>query len=169
MPKNTGFNVQRLALNRSEVALSLGVSSSSVDTMVTEGFLPPPRQWHSRKLWLVSEVEAYLNEWPSDAAATAVNVLDRLLGGNDSDAGEAEWRRKVIASPLNQRERKALKQLLAYGEGEWAHRTKVYCGPDTQERLETRGYLKIRNQIKFPDRVDSYALTAEGRSEAAKL
>jgi len=28
--------------------------------------LPPPRQWHSRKLWLVSEVEAYLNEWPSE-------------------------------------------------------------------------------------------------------
>ncbi|RRI02289.1 hypothetical protein EH240_12535 [Mesorhizobium tamadayense] len=34
--------------------------------MVTEGALPPPRTWHSRKLWLVAEVEAHMNEWPVD-------------------------------------------------------------------------------------------------------
>lgn len=58
--------IVRLALSRTEVALSIGVSVTSVDQMVAEGALPPPRKWHSRKLWLVSEVEAYLNEWPSD-------------------------------------------------------------------------------------------------------
>lgn len=54
----------RLALSRVDVALAIGVSASSVDQMVKEGALPPPRKWHSRKLWLVSEIEAYLNEWP---------------------------------------------------------------------------------------------------------
>jgi hypothetical protein len=34
--------------------------------MVAEGALPPPRKWHSRKLWLVSEIEAHLNEWPTE-------------------------------------------------------------------------------------------------------
>jgi excisionase family DNA binding protein len=34
--------------------------------MVIEGALPPPRRWHSEKLWLVSEVEAFLNDWPID-------------------------------------------------------------------------------------------------------
>lgn len=56
----------RLALSRAEVALSISVSVSSVDQMVAEGALPSPRKWHSRKLWLVSEIEAYLNELPSE-------------------------------------------------------------------------------------------------------
>lgn len=54
----------RLALSRAEVALAIGVSAGSVDQMVSEGFLPPPRKWHSRKLWLVSEIEAHVCEWP---------------------------------------------------------------------------------------------------------
>jgi len=56
--------VPRLGLNRSEVALAIGVSVNTVDLMVAEGFLPKPKLWHSRKLWLVSEIEASLSEWP---------------------------------------------------------------------------------------------------------
>lgn len=56
----------RLALSRAELALSIGVSVGSIDEMVEEGALPHPRRWHSRKLWLVSEVEAHLSQWPSD-------------------------------------------------------------------------------------------------------
>jgi hypothetical protein len=64
------LNVQRLAFNRTELALSLGVSVNTVDIMVAEGFLPPARRWHTRKLWIVAEVQAYLSEWPAaDAGA----------------------------------------------------------------------------------------------------
>lgn len=58
--------VIRLALNRSEVAIAIGVSVSSLDVMVSEGALPPPRLWHSRKLWIVSEIEAALGDLPID-------------------------------------------------------------------------------------------------------
>lgn len=58
--------IVRLALSRTEVALAIGVSVGSVDQMVEEGVLPKPRRWHSRKLWLVSEIEAHLSEWPVD-------------------------------------------------------------------------------------------------------
>lgn len=70
--------IVRLALSRAEVALSIGVSVSSVDQMVDEGALPPPRKWHSRKLWLVSEIEANLNEWPTegDPHSSWTNVFD---------------------------------------------------------------------------------------------
>jgi predicted DNA-binding transcriptional regulator AlpA len=56
----------RITLGPTEVAESIGVSVASVDKMVREGALPRPRIWHSRKLWLVSEIEAYLSEWPTD-------------------------------------------------------------------------------------------------------
>jgi|UPI00056580EE predicted DNA-binding transcriptional regulator AlpA len=59
-------NVPRLGLNRSEVALAIGVSVNTVDLMVEEGFLPRPRKWHSRKVWLVAEVAATMSEWPED-------------------------------------------------------------------------------------------------------
>jgi predicted DNA-binding transcriptional regulator AlpA len=58
--------VVRLALNQAEVALAIGVSVSSVTAMVAEGILPPARRWRSRKLWLVSEIEAALSELPVD-------------------------------------------------------------------------------------------------------
>ena len=59
--------VPRLALNRTEVAIALGLSADSIDRMVDEGVLPPPRRWHKRKLWLVAEIEAFLTELPADA------------------------------------------------------------------------------------------------------
>ncbi len=67
----------RLALSRTEVALAIGVSVTSVDQMVAEGALPQPRKWHARKLWLVSEIEAHLNEWPSDGKEDYSNFFGR--------------------------------------------------------------------------------------------
>jgi len=61
--------VVRLALSRAEVALSIGVGVNTIDVMVAGGFLPPPRKWHSERLWLVSEVEAYLKAWPTEDEA----------------------------------------------------------------------------------------------------
>ena len=59
-------NVPRLGLNRLEVAQAIGVSANTVDLMVEEGFLPKPRKWHSRKVWLVSDVVAALASWPEE-------------------------------------------------------------------------------------------------------
>lgn len=65
-PIAPGQSVPRLCLNRNEVAASLGVSPNTVDEMVREGNLPEPKRWHTRKLWLVSEISAYIAEWPTD-------------------------------------------------------------------------------------------------------
>lgn len=67
---NITRHVPRLSLSRSEVALAIGVSPSSVDQMVSEGRLPRPRVWHTRKVWLVSEIESYLHDWPQDGHAS---------------------------------------------------------------------------------------------------
>lgn len=69
--------VPRLGLNRAEVAMAIGVSANTVDRMVEEGFLPRPKRWHTRKLWLVWEIEAAMASWPTDEA-----------GQDDDD----EWR-----------------------------------------------------------------------------
>jgi predicted DNA-binding transcriptional regulator AlpA len=58
--------VPRIGLNRAELAIAIGVSPNTIDRMVEEGALPPPRKWHSRKIWIVTEVEAAMLEWPSD-------------------------------------------------------------------------------------------------------
>ncbi|MDO3434378.1 hypothetical protein QWJ46_16990 [Rhizobium sp. CBN3] len=83
-PKAISRIVPRLGLNRAEVALAIGFSVNSVDLMVAEGFLPKPRIWHSRKVWLVSEIEASMSEWPEDG-------LPLGKGEKDADDGDI-WR-----------------------------------------------------------------------------
>jgi hypothetical protein len=73
--------IPRLGLSRAELAIAIGVSTGSVDQMVTEGVLPPPRTWHTRKIWLVSEVEAYLNEWPMEGQNAASISWDEPTPG----------------------------------------------------------------------------------------
>lgn len=58
--------IPRVGFNRSEVAIAIGVSTNTVDRMVEEGFLPRPRIWHTRKIWIVAEVQAAMLEWPVD-------------------------------------------------------------------------------------------------------
>lgn len=60
--------VPRFLLNRTEIAIALGVSPTTIDVMVQEGRLPPPRTWHSRKFWRVSEIEAATSEWPMEGS-----------------------------------------------------------------------------------------------------
>lgn len=79
--------VPRIGLNRSEVALAIGFSANTVDLMVAEGFLPKPRVWHSRKVWLVSEIEASMSEWPEDGVPLS-------KGEKDVDDGDS-WRASV--------------------------------------------------------------------------
>lgn len=63
--------VPRIALSRAEVALAIGVSTNSVDLMVKEGTLPKPRKWHTRKIWIVAEIEASMFNWPVDGEEEA--------------------------------------------------------------------------------------------------
>ncbi|MCV9997301.1 hypothetical protein OE766_03490 [Pararhizobium sp. YC-54] len=67
-PSSQTRNIPRLGLNRNELALAIGVSVNTVDKMVQDGALPPPRKWNTRKIWIVSEVEASMLEWPADGA-----------------------------------------------------------------------------------------------------
>lgn len=60
--------VPRIGLNRTELALALGISPNTLDEMVADGSLPPPRVWHSRKIWRIAEVEAAMSEWPQEGA-----------------------------------------------------------------------------------------------------
>ncbi len=78
-PVNT---VPRIGLNRVEVALALGVSPNTVDVMVGEGVLPPPKKWHTRKVWLISEIVAAMAEWPTENQGSLVR---------DADEGD-DWR-----------------------------------------------------------------------------
>lgn len=64
-------NVPRLGLNRLEVAQAIGVSANTVDVMVEEGFLPKPRKWHSRKVWLVAEIVTAMASWPEEGIQTS--------------------------------------------------------------------------------------------------
>lgn len=68
--------VPRLGLSRQEVALAIGVSPTTVDVMVKEGVLPPPRVWHTRKVWLVREVEAAMCDWPSSGEPEGSGYFD---------------------------------------------------------------------------------------------
>lgn len=69
-------NVPRLGLNRAEVAAAIGVSANTVDVMVEEGWLPKPRKWHTRKVWLVSDVVSAMASWPEDGIETQKEEVD---------------------------------------------------------------------------------------------
>jgi predicted DNA-binding transcriptional regulator AlpA len=64
-------SIPRFGLNRTEVALSIGVSPNTIDAMVESGSLPPPRKWNKRKFWLAREIEAAMLDWPIDGAQEA--------------------------------------------------------------------------------------------------
>ena len=53
-----------ITMGRVKLAEHLDVSPSTVDDLVREGRLPPPRKIKNRILWLRSEVEAAVNDWP---------------------------------------------------------------------------------------------------------
>lgn len=74
-------NVPRIGLNRLEVAMAIGVSANTVDAMVKEGYLPKPRKWHTRKVWLVSDLVAAMASWPEEG----------FTAGEDADDGD-DWR-----------------------------------------------------------------------------
>lgn len=80
-----GLAVPRISLNRTEVAASIGVSPNTVDQLVRDGLLPKPRRWHTRKLWITSEIAAYMSDWP----------VDGETGEATTPLAHEEWRASV--------------------------------------------------------------------------
>lgn len=147
--------IVRLALTRAELALSIGMSTSSIDKMVEEGALPRPRKWHTRKLWVVTEVEAALLDLPVDGAEDenswddeadrpkeltprqrknqeeAIEQVKHLMSLSQEEQREIhqqdahEWQAAVLASALGARERTVLKQLASAGVAGKVHSNNV--------------------------------------------
>lgn len=83
---------------------------------------------------------------------------------------EARWRAELPSKPMTKLEKSALLQLLKYGKGAVVHWRDVKgCGPGTEERLNARGFIEVRMQRKFPDRIEAYVLTNAGYEAALQI
>lgn len=83
---------------------------------------------------------------------------------------DAERRRQIPAEPMTKREKSALSQLLAHGVGVSVKSELIKpCGPDTEERLEARGFITFVSYPQHPNSVAAYLLTDAGKSAALKL
>lgn len=65
-------HIPRLGMNRVELSQSIGVSVDTIDRMVEDGFLPPPKKWHNRNIWVISEVEKAMLNWPTKAGESHI-------------------------------------------------------------------------------------------------
>lgn len=122
------------------------------------------------------EAEKYAKEKEDRKRAAQIKSGDQLefpgslASDADRDAFFAEhkrryevWKAALPSMPMGVREKKALIFLRSFGVGVPVHWRKVKdCGPDTEERLHIRGYIELGLSKKFPDRVETYALTAAG-------
>lgn len=182
--------IVRLALTRAELALSIGMSTSSIDKMVEEGVLPPPRRWHTRKIWVVSEVEAALLDLPIDDDAS-VNPRD---GGQAVGPGRKhsvdpreiakakhylslseeeqrimhrqereDWNAAVLASPLSRPEQTGLRVFANLGVD-----TKIRFADlkgvhhDAVDKLKVRHYVDWASDNILPEGREYLWLTQSG-------
>jgi len=81
---NLSRPIPRFALNETELAIALGVGVSTVRDMVEAGRLPRPKLWGRRRLYLVTEIDAALLEWPTDGEE------DGSQGATDDDRWSAQ-------------------------------------------------------------------------------
>ncbi|WP_234906236.1 AlpA family transcriptional regulator [Rhizobium rhizogenes] len=210
-------SVPRLGLSRAEVALSIGVSVNTVDKMVEEGALPLPRKWHTRKIWIVAEVEAAMMRWSSDGPSGDNDdddwTMDDGLEGRDDEPkkkvainypgfntprdpmkeyydklgfdpatmehadlvrlqneAHQRWIAEIPSLPLNKLEGKVLAQFAVFGANIKISSSDIkHCGPDTEERLLARGFIKTFPMVKYPDRIGFYMLTDAGFDAASDL
>jgi hypothetical protein len=80
------------------------------------------------------------------------------------DADAAKWRASIPGTPLQMREKDVLRQFKHFRVGDLIDSKAIKgCGPGTAERLETRGYIEVRQTI---DRLIGYVLTNEGLDAA---
>lgn len=97
-------------------------------------------------------------------------TMDEKDMGRLMDAAEARWRAQIPNEPMTKREKTALSDMAEHGVGvEVSSQLVKGCGPDTQDRLEARGFIRVCMQEKFPDRIRGYVLTDAGHQAALKL
>jgi hypothetical protein len=74
-----------------------------------------------------------------------------------------EWAAGIPGTKLSKREIKALNYLASIGPTVKIHwRDMKDCGPDTEERLKIRGFIKTFPPEGYPDRQGHFMLTEEG-------
>ncbi|MEJ5087130.1 hypothetical protein [Brucella pseudogrignonensis] len=83
---------------------------------------------------------------------------------------DEEWKASLPSRPIGKREIDALEDLSNHGVGVFVDWREVKgCGPETEDRLVARGFIKTRNSRKFPDRIASYAITKAGMDAWKKI
>lgn len=83
---------------------------------------------------------------------------------------EEEWKSSIPSRPIGKREVDALEDLSKHGFGVFVDWRDVKgCGPETEDRLVARGFIKTRNSRKFPDRISRYAITKAGMDAWRKI
>jgi hypothetical protein len=110
-----------------------------------------------------------LKEWYDQIGfdPKTMNETDRMRLLAEADA---RWRAEIPSKPMTKLEQGALLQLLEYGKGVEVHWRKIKgCGPETESRLDARGFIELRAQKKFPDRIEAYVLTQSGYETALKI
>lgn len=76
---------------------------------------------------------------------------------------DEEWKASIPNRPIGKREADALEDLSKHGVGVFVDWREIKgCGPETEDRLVARGFIKTKNSRKFPDRIASYAITKAG-------
>ncbi|HEV2504444.1 MAG TPA: hypothetical protein VGV39_15300 [Mesorhizobium sp.] len=74
------MTVPRITLSLAKVAIALDLSPNMVLQLVREHRLPKPKTCGRRKLWRVSEIEAYVAGWDEEDAEDS----GEDVGGTDS-------------------------------------------------------------------------------------
>lgn len=117
-----------------------------------------------------------------DGAARASDALARLdVGEDDFSAALAktdpnsrnvfsggylweynDFKAHITTKPISRRETLALEVLAEFGVGLPADARQLKVGPDTQERLEARGYIKRQPQQELPKIDARIVLTEDG-------
>ncbi|MCK4207215.1 hypothetical protein J3U99_20825 [Brucella pituitosa] len=83
---------------------------------------------------------------------------------------DEEWKASIPSRPIGKREVDALEDLSKHGVGVFVDWKDVKgCGPETEDRLVARGFIKTRNSRKYPDRIASYAITKAGMDAWRKI
>lgn len=96
-----------------------------------------------------------------------IGVDPKTMGDADlmrlQEEADAAWRDSIPGMSLNVRERKALLQFRDYGPGVLVKHDKIKgMGCDTGDRLSARGFVEMRPNPKWPDRIGGYVLTPTG-------
>lgn len=120
----------------------------TIDNMVAEGFLPPPKQWHNRKIWVVSEVEKAMLNWPTKDGESHIP----LVWEEEQLSPLEKWKRD------QEREKSTEKAPLTKG-------SKTQSRLDSPDRIVAEHYRKLGFDPKTMDEQEYTALYKKAEDE----